>query len=132
MNKIMIFHGSNVYATKWMPRSHAICLPGLGIIVSASDGDPDLHLLRHEFGHVLQRRKTGVLLFYLRIGIPSLWSAMRARFGQHRHALHPVEMDANLQAFTFFRSPPDWAHDRFPLPPAHQSPFYGRGIKDVG
>jgi hypothetical protein len=100
-----------------MPTGHAICIPGLGIILSDQSGKKhqDLSLLRHEYGHVLQYRLLGFWKFYLFVGFPSLFSAMRSRWSRHQHHLHRVEIDANNKSYVYFNKPADWPTHRFPL-----------------
>lgn len=80
-------------------------LPGICIVVypGANSTSRNIDLLRHEFGHILQSRKTGVLLFYLRIGIPSLYSAMRNGKRGHRHHDFWTEVWANELAVAHFK-----------------------------
>ena len=59
------FENIRVFAVPIPPFSRCQCavtLPGIGILVSP-DVTEDVALLRHEFGHILQRRKFGWLFF---------------------------------------------------------------------
>lgn len=100
------FEGINVYESRWMPRGAGMALPGVGIVVypGAHSGRKNIALLRHEFGHVLQARQTGMFMFYLRIGLPSLLSAtFNGKFGHHHHTFW-TEIWANQLAADYFRS----------------------------
>jgi hypothetical protein len=78
--------GIRVYQTSWMLNGSGICLPGIGIFIHS--GIPEkikLQIIQHEYGHYLdfkhgvdgdQKRVfgSGLLGFYLGIGIPSLFN----------------------------------------------------------
>jgi hypothetical protein len=58
-------------------------------------------LFMHEYGHYLQSQSSG--WFYLpRYGIPSFWNA--ATHGPNQHRKFSVEKDANLRAYSYFRT----------------------------
>jgi hypothetical protein len=61
--------------------------------------DPSTGLFQHEYGHVLQSRKYGII-YLSKFGFPSLVSAIRSR--NRSHDKHPVEQDANVRAKQFF------------------------------
>lgn len=63
--------------------------------------DPNNGLFQHEFGHVLQSRKCG-LIYLTKFALPSLISSWRNKPEQHDR--HPVEQDANQRSKTFFTS----------------------------
>lgn len=68
--------------------SAGIALPGYGIIVApgAYSKRQDILTVYHEFGHFLQARQTGYIIFYICIGLPSLLSAWLNWHGKgHRH-----------------------------------------------
>jgi len=78
--KVGIFEGVHVYESTIMGDGHnsaGIALPGYGIIVApgAYSKQQDMPTVYHEFGHFLQARQTGWIVFYICIGIPSLLSA---------------------------------------------------------
>lgn len=79
-NKVGTFEGVSVYESARMGsgyNSAGIALPGFGIFVApgAFSKQQDMYTVYHEFGHFLQARKTGWLVFYICIGLPSLLSA---------------------------------------------------------
>lgn len=88
-----------------MPKGSGIALPGIGIIISVREKSTHnrIALLRHEFGHFLQVRETGIFLFYLKVGIPSLFSAMRNGKRGHRHHEYWTEVWANKLAAAYFK-----------------------------
>jgi hypothetical protein len=60
--------------------------------------DPYNSLFQHEYGHYLQSQNFGY--FYIkRCGLPSLFDAMK----KSPHNSHPVEQDANIRAFKYFK-----------------------------
>lgn len=70
-------------------------------------------LFMHEFGHVLQSRRSGPLYLW-KYGLPSVVSASRKK----DHCFHPVEQDANLRARAYFadRHPEmDWPDTLHPI-----------------
>lgn len=95
----------------------AIALPGIGIFISPKDVK-NLHLLRHEFGHILQAKKWGKVFFYRYIARESLMSARRAGHDPafiHQHTW--TEWTANRMAYYFFKRPDDWDMKSFPICP---------------
>ena len=79
-SKVGTFEGVTIYESPRMGSGHnsaGIALPGYGIIVApgAFSQQQDMPTVYHEFGHFLQARLTGWLVFYLCIGLPSLMSA---------------------------------------------------------
>jgi hypothetical protein len=97
----------------------AIALPGVGIFVHPKDIN-NLELMRHEFGHILQSRKWGKLLFYSRIAWTSLISARKSnRDPRYDHQATWTEWSANKLAYDYFNQPNDWPVHRYPVnPPA--------------
>ena len=80
ITKVGKINGVSLYETRAFgkgQKSAALALPGVGIFLG--DGvfsrNLDLDTLKHEFGHILQSRLTGMITFYLFIGLPSLLSA---------------------------------------------------------
>lgn len=60
--------------------------------------NPNNKLFQHEYGHTLQSKKYG--FFYLtKCAIPSLVDCILPS----NHDLHPVEQDANIRAFKYFK-----------------------------
>lgn len=93
------FEGVSVYESAFLGRgirSAGLALPGLGIVLGkdAFREPKNRLLLYHEFGHFLQYRLTGFILFYLGIGIPSLLSAITRGWGRG-HDLYWTEKWAN-------------------------------------
>ncbi|RKD19552.1 hypothetical protein BCY91_13200 [Pelobium manganitolerans] len=112
------FEGVSIYETKLIKTHHELCLPNIGIFVSegAFSAGRELPVLKHEFGHVLQYQKLGLVKFYLKIGVSSLFSAIRSRFFKHyHHQNHCVEVEANRLAFDYCNKPPDWDFKNFPV-----------------
>lgn len=113
------FEGVRVYVVPFYPftkRRCALTLPGIGILCSPSLVD-NIPLLRHEFGHILQRRYFGWWFFWFRVAPVSLWSAFRSacRFGKpFNHADTWTEWSANRLSFAYFKRPSDWPEWRFP------------------
>lgn len=73
-------------------------------------------LFMHEFGHTLQSRASGPIYLF-KYGVPSVLSVR----GKGRHNQHPVEQDANLRAFEYFKQHPGfspWPAANNPLPPS--------------
>jgi hypothetical protein len=98
-----IFEGIKIFEAHWMPVGAGMALPGFGIIVYPG-GSGNIKLLRHEFGHILQSKETGILSFYFEIGIPSLFSAMRNGKNGHRHQMYWTEVWADQLSTLYFKS----------------------------
>ena len=87
----------NIYRSSVIKNGTAICLPGIGIIVSNFYQGIDLEkVLQHEYGHFLDARHGIILtkrtptlfkclLFYMIIGIPSILSAAIGKRGEHKY-----------------------------------------------
>lgn len=105
--KILEFEEIPVFQVGWM-NGHGAALPPWCILV----GDDFNHnLLRHEFGHFLQYRKTGFWKFYFNIGAPSLLNLIglgieKLIFKTNRfikaHEELRVEKEANNLSRTYF------------------------------
>ena len=107
-----------VYETLLFGKGTGLTIPDCGIFVSqgAFSKKLDDWLIKHEYGHILQKAKYGHIKFYTQIAIKSLWSATKQSiFRNHQHAFHPVELDANQLAYEYFNKPKDWPIKRFPL-----------------
>ncbi len=111
------FEGIDIFESIWIKNGHAITLAPFGIFLAKNtykfQNDP--FLIKHEFGHILQYRKLGFIRYYFLIGIPSLFSAIKASFTKgYHHQSANVEIEANLYAYHYFEQPNDWPHYRFP------------------
>jgi hypothetical protein len=70
----------------------------LGSFTTGENGitaDPKNVLFQHEYGHYLQSQSSGNA-YLTRFGIPSILS-------KYPHNHHPVEQDANIRAFNYFK-----------------------------
>lgn len=90
------FPGIKIIESSILKRGMGVCLPPVGIIIYQG---ASLALKQHEYGHFLQYRQMGFFRFYLKVGIPSLWSAT---FYPRNHYNLNVERDANKRAAAFF------------------------------
>ena len=118
IQKVGYFENVAIYESPFFKKGHGLTLPQLGIITypGAFSNKLAIPLIRHEFGHILQNRKYGALKFYLKVGLPSLYSAMKASWiKSYHHQRHPVELEANFLAFHYFKQPVDWDYKNFPL-----------------
>ena len=101
-----------IYLSEVIKNGTAICLPGIGIIVSDFYQGLELEkVIQHEYGHFLDAlygiiltKKVPTLfkylLFYFIIGIPSLLSAAVGKRGAHKYFW--TEIRANRLAKEFF------------------------------
>lgn len=121
------FQGVRVFCPAFPPfstRRCAVTLPGLGIVCSKALAG-DVQLLRHEFGHILQRRYFGWWFYWFCIAPVSLWSAVRASFSRRDengrwtflHADTWTEWSANRLSYAYFRRPSGWPLWLYPLRP---------------
>ncbi len=93
----------------------AFAFPGLGIFVNKIYAG-NKNLLMHEFGHILQFRKYGFFVFWMKIAPKSFFSAMKSRISsRHQHKLTRTEIDANVLAYNYFKKPADWNFGQFPI-----------------
>lgn len=116
--KVGIFQNINIYESSLFKKGHGLTIPEIGIFtyVGCFSETNDMAILKHEFGHILQFKKLGSLKFYLKIGVPSLWSAVKAYFiKKYFHQKHKVEINANYLAYHYFNEPRDWDFKRFPI-----------------
>ena len=107
-----------IYETSLFSIGTGLTIPNFGIVVSegAFSKGLDNWLIKHEYGHILQKAKYSHFKFYTQIATKSLWSATKQSiFKNHLHALHPVELNANQLAYEYFNKPVDWPLKRFPL-----------------
>lgn len=121
MNKMSLgiesIKGINYYSTNLFNEG-AITLPGFGTIVGRNNYDlPQDWLIQHEYGHYLQfqrlREKYYLMgaypMYYLGIGIPSLYSASTSSSGIEHHQFY-TEHGADILAYRHFG-----LHYRFPF-----------------
>ncbi len=112
------FEGVKIYESSYFNDGKGISIPELGIFIGkgvfSKNADP--WLIKHEFGHMLQKRNNGFIKFYTQIAFISLWSATKQMMTKnYRHHLHPVEISANQLAYRYFDQPDDWPFKRFPI-----------------
>lgn len=95
-------------------RSAGLALPGIGIFVGTGvfSSQLDIDTVRHEYGHILQARKIGLVKFYFFIGIPSLISAWTSGFGKG-HQNYWTELWCNELCRCYFGEE-SWDIRRFP------------------
>lgn len=112
------FEKTDIYETSIFANGAGLTIPDFGIVVSkgAFSKGLDNWLIKHEYGHILQKAKYGHLKFYTQIAFKSVWSATKQSiFKNHQHAVHRVEINANQLAYEYFNKPTDWPIKRFPL-----------------
>ncbi len=118
LKKIGLFEGIQIYESKFFKAGRGLTIPQIGIITypGAHSKNLDIALIQHEFGHILQHRQLGSFKFYFKIGLPSLWSAMKASMVKNYvHQTHWVERDANKRTYQYFKQPKNWDFKRFPI-----------------
>jgi len=116
LKKVIVFENTTIYESSLFKPGHGITIPQVGIITFPGAFANDLGLIKHEFGHILQFKKLGSIRFYFKIGMPSLWSALKASLVKNYvHQSHLVELDANNLAYHYFNQPKDWDFKRFPI-----------------
>ena len=84
---IRTFEGIRVFTlnTHRFNLGSAITIPGIGIFLGLKQIN-NKDLLRHEFGHILQKEKKGFMFFWFRIAPVSLMSALRTTISKkHIH-----------------------------------------------
>ncbi|HEX7366143.1 MAG TPA: hypothetical protein VF273_03550 [Pelobium sp.] len=114
--KAATFENTNIYETWLFKAGHGLTIPKIGIITSRGALLIDQDLIQHEFGHILQWRIMGNWKFYLNVGVPSLWSAVKASLKKsYFHQTHAVEIAANQLAYQYFNQPTTWNFNRFPI-----------------
>jgi len=115
---IGFFEGAKIFETKLIHKGRGITLPNFGIFLSPRTYSlqKDLWLVKHEFGHFLQYQEIGFIKFYIKIGISSLFSAVKQNLiKDYDHQTHKVELDANKKSYLYFNQPSDWPLNRFPI-----------------
>lgn len=116
--KVGNLENTAVYESNLFRKGHGITIPQIGIITysGAYSRQSDLPLIKHEYGHILQNKKYGSFIFYLKIGFPSLFSAIKSSiFKNYHHKYHKVEIEANLLSYQYFNHPSDWNFKDFPI-----------------
>lgn len=111
------FEKIKVYGSKLgaLNKRAAITIPGVGIFVHPDDKN-NIDLLRHEFGHILQRRKWGLWFFISKIALNSIISARKSNKNkQYKHMNFWTEWTANKLAYTYFNCPKDWNFKDYPI-----------------
>jgi len=116
--RVGAFEGIPIYESRRLGEGYnsgGLALPGLGIVVGlgAFSKELDLETVRHEFGHILQARLTGKVMFYLFVGLPSLLSAWLNWHGRG-HNQYWTEVWCNHLAKKYF-SEALWPDGRFPI-----------------
>jgi hypothetical protein len=96
-------------------RRAAIAIPGIGIFIHPADIN-NTDLLRHEFGHILQRKKFGFFFFFFKIATASINSARKANKDPAYNHMHCwTEWTANKLSYDFFNCPIDWNFKDYPI-----------------
>jgi hypothetical protein len=112
------FEGVKLFESFIIQNGHAITLPPYGIFLSPEtySSKKDSFLIKHEFGHILQYRKLGFFQFYFLVGLPSLYSAIKAStHKKYKHQTAQVEVEANSLSYQYFKQPSSWPLSRFPI-----------------
>jgi hypothetical protein len=111
------FENTRVYCSTVgvLKRRAAIAIPGIGIFIHPTDIN-NTDLLRHEFGHILQRKKFGFFFFFFKIATASINSARKANKDATYNHMHCwTEWTANRLAYHYFNSPKDWNFKDYPI-----------------
>jgi RHS repeat-associated protein len=113
------FEGVPVWNVTWgdLKGGAAFTLPGFGIFVSLAAWQFDpvglSHLLRHEYGHILQAKEWGENFFYSMIAPLSLESAIRyGNIQEHQYSW--TERSANYFSRIYFGSV-GWDYNNYPI-----------------
>ena len=102
-------------------RGAAITIPGIGIFIGEKHAE-NIDLLRHEYGHILQRKQKGFLFFWCKIAPASLKSAMQTSKDKSKVHMHTwTEWSANKLSFEYFNRPTDWNFTDYPITPHNQA-----------
>jgi len=98
-------------------RGAAITIPGIGIFIGEKHAE-NIDLLRHEFGHILQRRQKGFIFFWFRVAPTSLKSALQTSRNKNKvHMRTWTEWSANKLSFDYFNQPDDCKLADYPITP---------------
>ena len=114
---IQYFEGIRIFTlnNRKFNRGSAVTIPGIGIFIGSKQ-ITNTGLLRHEFGHILQRRQKGFLFFWFKIAPVSLASAFKSSKDKtHIHMQIWTEWTANRASFDYFNQPNDWDFDKYPI-----------------
>lgn len=117
MKYLKDFEGTRIFSlrNRRFQRGTAITLPGIGIFIGEKHVD-NTDLLRHEFGHILQKRQKGFFYFWFKIAPVSLKSALHLTRNKHKTHMHTwTEWSANRLSFDYFKKPADWNFEEFPI-----------------
>ena len=77
-----------------------------------------MDLLRHEYGHILQRKQKRFLFFWFKVAPASLKSAMQTDRDKSKAHMHTwTEWSANKLSFEHFNRPTDWNFSDYPITP---------------
>ena len=100
------YEGVNVFESSSLNGDAAITLPGRGITVGKGVFTLNANntLMQHEYGHILQANKVGLIDFYRVIGKESLLSASMDGILGHVHQKYWTETWANFLSNSFFGS----------------------------
>lgn len=79
---------------------------------SKFDRESTKDLLRHEYGHILQRRLLGADRWWINVAGASLYSAA-TKGGEHQKSW--TEVQANKLSFDYFGQPSDWNKKSYPV-----------------
>ena len=117
VEKVGSFEGVTVYESHRFGtgyNSGGLALPGFGIIVGVGtfSKKQDIATVIHEYGHFLQAKRTGIVIFYFFLGIPSLFSAWSNWHGKG-HQNYWTELWCNCLIKEHFQQL-KWPENRFP------------------
>ena len=116
--KVGVFEKITIYESPLFKFGHGLTIPEIGIItyIGCFSETKDMAIIKHEFGHILQFSSLGSIKFYIKVGLPSLWSAIKSSiFKKYFHQNHTVEIEENYLAYYYFKEPKDWDFKRFPI-----------------
>jgi len=92
----------------------------VGIFIGEKHAD-NIDLLRHEFGHILQRQQKGFLYFWIKVAPASLKSAKQASRNRNKIHMHTwTEWSANNLSYQYFNQPADWNFFEYPIAPPNK------------
>jgi len=105
---------------KVIPRSYMVDNTAMGIpeeiyihpdALFNKNGEPDINLLRHELGHILQYRRYG-WSFFLVVAPTSAYS-LASNPENHKNTW--TEKEASTLSYIYFGQPTDWDHENNPI-----------------